>query len=510
MSPIASSYPSYVESLIGFRDFHNEVINMPRDAFSNTGIEKIRTIAGYLLLCQGILGNTGATYKTIMGAIHSSLNSNAFPQKRDIELEDRYFRFNDLDTNYEIEGRMFRHWMAMCKFFGLLRTYSSREAVIVYEKCSEYYLSDNKALVPVARNNLLNLNAGDNDFLLSLRGPQITQKTNYRPAHAILRYIAEIGRGVTSFELATLLGRVDGIQEEAEIISRALEVGKSLPNRMEQQIPYFFAQMGWRHDNGVLFSYAASQEPHFKFNSFLLFMRSFGLIRFDEHSQLFWNTEYAQEILSDDISYALADLEKLLNYIDDDDQTDAELRDIILVQRNPQLLDLIRTTDDFYRRMNKRSLRNPIIINNKRRRNQLIAELAKLKSNYICQYSGEPSFQTPLGKPYCEAHHIIEFGSENGPDITSNLVVLGPEPHKAIHLGSTKVKEDVYVKLLESEAINYDMFKEMVEDYACLTRSHVVILFSRHLITIAQKQELLELLNQQNDTEDSLSRQGMI
>lgn len=502
MNVIASNYPAYIESEEGFIKFHNEVINMPRDAFSNTGIEKLKIISGYLLLCEEILGNEAVSYKTIMGAIHDSLDSKKYPQSRDFEMEERYFIFSDLDINYVAEGRMFRHWMAMSMFFGLLRKKAHARYVINYDKCSEYYLSDSKILIPVARNNLLNLEAGSNDFLLSLRGPQITRETQYRPAFAILRYIAEIGRGVTSFELSALLGRVDDLQKETDILSRALAVGRVLPARMEQQVPYFFAQMGWRHKNGRLFTYAVSQEPYFKFNSFLLFMIAFELIRLDKQSGLYWNTDYAREILSDDISYALADLERLLNYLDDDEQNDAELRNIILFQRSPQLLELIKTTEDFHKRMNKRSLRNPIIVNNKRKRNQLIAELAKIKCNYTCQYTGKPSFETPTGKPYCEAHHIIEFGSEGGPDITNNLVVLGPEPHKAIHLGSTRVKENVYAKLINSNAINFEMFKEMIVEYGCLTSSHIDILFSRHLVTITQKQELQKMLEDQHNQLD--------
>lgn len=497
MSVIASNYSTYIGTQEGFKKFHNEVINMPRDEFSSIGLEKIRTIASYLLLCKETIGNDSVTYKAIMQTIHEALNSQIYPRIRDLELEKRYFCFNDIKINYNKEGRMFRHLMGICLFFGLLEKETHTTCKIIYNKCKEYYLSEKNILIPVARNNLLNLNAGNNGFLLSLRGPQITNETRYRPALAILRYISEIGREVTSFELSVLLGRVDHIQKEADIIDRALKIGKLLPHCMQQQKSYFFAQMGWRNENNELFSYTPSQQPYFKFNSFLLFMRDFSLIKYNNQTHLYSNTDYANEILADDISYALADLERLLNCIDDEEQNDTELRNIILFQRSPQLLELIKTTEDFYKKMNKRSLRKPLLVNNKRKRNQLIAELAKLRCNYTCQYSGKASFQTPTGKPYCEAHHLIEFGSENGPDITNNLIVLGPEPHKALHFGSTKVIEDIYVKLIKTNAINFEMFKEMVEDYQCLTTSHIDILFNRHLITISQKHELLEMISAQ-------------
>ena len=132
--------------------------------------------------------------------------------------------------------------------------------------------------MPIARNNLMMLNAKDNDFIKALHGIKIDDKTDYRPAYAILRYINQINRPVTKFELSVLLGRIDSLKTETSIIERALKIGSILPRDEQTQIPYFFSNMKWKDSNNKLFSYVASQEPHFKFNSFLLFLHYMSFV----------------------------------------------------------------------------------------------------------------------------------------------------------------------------------------------------------------------------------------
>ena len=46
MGIIKNHYKNY-EGRTGFDTFHNQIINMPRDHFSDTSIEKIKLLAGY-------------------------------------------------------------------------------------------------------------------------------------------------------------------------------------------------------------------------------------------------------------------------------------------------------------------------------------------------------------------------------------------------------------------------------------------------------------------------------
>ena len=487
-------YSKYMGSRIGFEQFHNEVINMPRDQFSDSGLPKIRLLAGYLLLTLGKKDTEGVSYKEFMNVIKKELDEGNYPKYRDANLESRYFDFTNIDTQYDIEGRMFRHLMSLCAFFGLITSLSRQKKIINYDKCKEYYLSDDAVLMPIARNNIVMLNAKDNDFIRSLKEVIIDNETDYRPTYAILRYIHSIKRPATKFELSVLLGRIDELKKEKDILKRALDIGNVLPKTEAQQIPYFFANMKWE-ENGQHYAYAASQEPYFKFNSYLLYMESFELLKYDDVTLTYSLTEYSEKLMNDDISYLIADLEEVLKLIDDYTAENKELNDLILYQRNPELLRLAKEDNEFIKKMNLRSINKPIIdAKGKRIRNRLIAELAKIQADYMCQYAQRHIFKMPNGKYYCEAHHIIEFSTENGPDITNNLVVLGPEAHMCIHHACKEEIEDVFIQLNKNGVLTIDRFKEMITIYHCLTKSQIEVLWNKRVITTKEKQELLDLL----------------
>ncbi len=494
MSLFEQYYSQYMNTYSGFQLFHNEVINMPRDQFSDTGLEKVRLWAGYLLLTEGKIKKTGTNYKRIMDIIKEELKNDNYPNYRDGMAEQRYFNYTNLNSHYETEGRMFRHIMSLCAFFGLITSLSRQKKIVNYDKCKEYYLSDNNILMPIARNNVVMLNVKDNDFVRSLKEIIIDDTADYRPTYAILRYIHSMKRPATKFELSVLLGRIDELKNEKDILKRALDIGSVLPNTQEQQIPYFFANMNWKRENGQHFSYAASQEPYFKFNSYLLFMEKFELLQYDDVTSTYSLTKYSDKLMTDDISYLIADLEELLKLVDDYTAENKELNDLILYQRNPELLRLAKEDTEFIKKMNLRSIKNPIVDKNgKRIRNRLIAELAKIQADYMCQYAQKHIFKTPTGKYYCEAHHIIEFSTENGPDITNNLVVLGPEAHMCIHHACKDDVENVFIQLTKNGVLTFDRFKEMITIYNCLTKSQIDVLWNKKIITSKEKQDLLDL-----------------
>lgn len=240
MTVFEEYFSKYMGTREGFDTFHNEVINMPRDQFSDTGLDKIRTLAGYLLLTEEKLDKSGVNYKTTLECIATQLKNKHYPAYRDTNLETRYFSYTDITEHYKSVGRMFRHLMSLCAFFGFVKSVGKQQKIYNYDKCKEYYLSDNEILMPIARNNLMILNAKDNDFIKSLRGITIDDTTDYRPTYAILSYMHQIKRPTTKFELSILLGRIDSLKTEVKIIERALKIGAVLPKNEETQIPYFF------------------------------------------------------------------------------------------------------------------------------------------------------------------------------------------------------------------------------------------------------------------------------
>ncbi|MFL5758661.1 MAG: HNH endonuclease [Thermomicrobiales bacterium] len=64
-------------------------------------------------------------------------------------------------------------------------------------------------------------------------------------------------------------------------------------------------------------------------------------------------------------------------------------------------------------------------------RNESLAEGLKFFYHHRCQVCGH-DFKPNYGIPFAESHHI-QYLSEGGPDISSNMVVLCPNHHRIIH-----------------------------------------------------------------------------
>lgn len=191
----------------------------------------------------------------------------------------------------------------------------------------------------------------------------------------------------------------------------------------------------------------------------------------------------------------MQDLDNLISKIDNDNSAEAELMNEIILQRTPQISKAIQEDGVLVEKLNKRAIRNTQYDNEgKRKRNKFIIKLAKIKANYTCEATGRKTFKMPNGQYYVEAHHIIEFSRENGPDITENILVLGPEKHMLLHHACQEEKEDLFNHLKTNGKINIERFRKMHTVYNCLTREHIEILADKKLISSIDKEELLELI----------------
>lgn len=493
MSHLRAYFQEYAVTRDNFDTFHNQVINMPRDSFTNVDLGKLQTLAAYLLLVEDVVPADGISYQDLISLIASKIRQDVFPSyHRDLEMEQLYFIYADLQDHYKRNGRMFRHLMATCSFFGMLTSYSRTNKIINFDKCREYALSSNEVLIPIARNNIINVNVNSNDFIRRLHGISIGANANYRPTYGILKYIKEIGRPVTKFELAILLGRIDQVQTEREVIARALTIGRRLPIDSQQaQIEYVFRKMGWIDTSGNLFSYAQSQQPEFKFNTYFLYLEAFGLVLQRPVDKKIVLTNYAAQLLNDSIPFNIADLEALINLLSED-VSDITLRNILITQYDKELMAHLVEDTNFIKKMNRRSLAHPVIIDGVRKRNKFIAELAKIKTNYTCQ-AGSTTFRQSNGRNYVEAHHIIEF-AKGGPDIIDNLLVLGPTPHALLHKGAVAEIQNLYNHLKLNGAISLNLFQGMITEYNCLSKEHLELLADRKLISLQQKAELAAMV----------------
>lgn len=489
-------FKDYTDTAQGFQKFHNEVINMPRPDFENIGLQILRVVASYLLLIQDKVSIFGNNYKEIMQLISDELKSHHYPKIRNVEFEDKYFDFVDLDYHYDNEGRMFRHYMGLASFWGMIHSISRQKKQIKFEVCNDFVSVDENKINDFTRNLSLNVDIKTNDFIQNLSGVAcIKPDANYHPTLSILKYMKEIDRDVTDFELAVLLGRIDKLQNEQIIIQRALDIGRQFVSRTRQgQQQEFFRNMGWfDKETNVMFSYAASQQPWFKFQTYFLFLEDFGLVTYNRVTESYALTEDAKELLGT-LPASVLDLNKLLAKLDlsSGSTSDATMKDI-LIKTNMDTLKELVSNESLIKAINKYSLEHPCVNKDgKKQRNQFIAELARIRENYHCQ-AGTATFERPDGRNYVEAHHIIEF-SKGGPDVLENLLALGPTPHSQIHRGSDKARQDMYTHLMSRGAITYKLFKTMMEEYHCLTEDHLDFLVINHLISEQQKVELRALM----------------
>lgn len=498
---ISEYYSEYVGTKEKFETFHNNVINMPRANFSELDdtIKLLKCLASYIMLIDKDILTDTINYKTIYHEIFKNYKNGIIPeQNRDLEFERRYLdRTESFDFLYGDEGkngRMFRHYMEYFAFFNIFKNgTNSRNKRIDIESLEELLLTPDDVLFDVFRNKILNINIKDNDFIKNLQGIEISANADYRPARAIISYCKEMNRPVTVFEIAILLGRVDSLQDEKSIIHRAITIGKQLPRTKEDQQKQIFGCMGWKSGN-ILFQYSQSQNPDFKFNVFLLFMNTFGLIEYNDSTKLITLTDYSTELIGEDIAFEVLDLEKLLVMIDDDSEDSNKLSDIIIRKRTETITKAILDDGELVVKLNQRNIRNPIIKRGKRVRNKLIAEVAKIKANYLDEVTLRPTFEGKNGKNYIEAHHIIEFSGENGPDITDNLICLGPQNHSLIHHGSSNAVDDFYTTCQSRGVLTFDRFKGMCTKYRCLTTEHVKVLLSKKIISKTDAEELNELI----------------
>lgn len=477
-----------------FKIFHNQVINMPRDNFSYINPGAIQSLCAYFLLIENEYDNVnGMTYPQIRDLIKSKIANNIFPQKyRNERLEKKFFQINDPEGDI---ARLWRHPAEMAFFLGILKSHKNNKKIIDYKLCKNLY--NNECLfMDIMQNYWFYLNINNNEDISSKEGIRLNDNADYRITYGILTYLKSIDRAATKFELSILLGRIDNLQTEKEILDRALIVGKELPTEQNDQIFYFFKKMQWVNNDNTIIKYKSSQQPYFKFNTYFLYLQAFKLININEIDQKITLTPKSIEMLSDnEIPLELQDLDNLISKIDDDKSTEAELMNEIILQRTPQISKAIQENTILIEKLNRRAIRNTQYdCNNKRKRNKFITELAKIKANYTCEATGRKTFRMPNGQYYVEAHHIIEFSKENGPDITENILILGPEKHMLLHHACQEEKEDLYNHLKTNGKINIERFKRMHTIYNCLTAEHVEALANKKLISSIDKVELLKLI----------------
>lgn len=239
---IKEYFSSYEKTKAGFEKFHNEVINMPRPSFSEipTIIKTLKSLASYILLIDKKVLVEPVGIKQIYKELYDNYKLGIFPDShRNQAFEDRYLnRTESFEYLYSDEGkcgRMFRHYMAFFTFLGYFDVVSKNKRKVDLDGMEELILSPEDALLDLLRNRLLEVNINSNPFIKVETCIPIATNADYRPARAILKYCNELKRSATDFEIAVLLGRVDSVQNEKDILLRAIKIGSTLPATFDEQ-----------------------------------------------------------------------------------------------------------------------------------------------------------------------------------------------------------------------------------------------------------------------------------
>ena len=503
---IAKSFENYRNTHINFDNFHNQVINMPRAKFEHLSdfIKLLKSLASYILLIDKEILANPINPKEIYHQVFENYKCNIVPsQNRNAAFENEFLKVNgEFDDIYHSFGRRFRHYTEYLSFFDIFKRikvgnkWSKQKGLLDIDSLRELELTKEDDLFDVFRNRLLDLNVKNNSHVVVCEGIDLHDDIDYRPARAILRYIFEMDRAVSDFEIAILLGRIDEVQNEEDILVRANNIGKELPDSIGDQINLVFDSMLWKTNGGVRYQYRSSQNPDFKFKSFIILMETFGMITYDRSSHFINLTDYSRDLIQDEIPLDVLDLEHLLVKIDSGTADSKELTDLILKRRTDAITQAIQADGELVEKLNIRNIHHPPMKNGKRIRSKLIMEVAKIKVNYIDEVEGVAPFASKSGTSYVEAHHIIEFGREGGPDITDNLICLGPANHSLVHHGD---REDVlafFNKCRTIGAIVYHRFEIICTKYHCLTKEHVLALLKKGLISEIEKNNLNALIDQ--------------
>lgn len=496
-------FDKYKNDYEKFCYFNTLVLNMPRHQFGTMNIKFAKDLA---ILLDEIKIDESCKLKIVdlYILIHFFIKrsnpkiSNFIYDLFNLHLD----KAQDIRNFYNTKSgkaRDFRHLVMIMRLWGMLENDELTINKINHEVCQEFLALDINEQEGL-RAKIIGMDIMDNPMFVTLDVIKDRIKDNtifsYKPATFILRYMKELDRPVSQFEISNLLGIiVPECYNANALFDNALQIGKKMPSNIEEHQKWFFNYMNWIHEDGSQFRYVSSQAPHFKFKSFLLFMENLNLIQ-KLANESFILTDDSLKILKEDIPMEVAELEKYIN-IAEQSYSDKDLADLIIYNIKPSLLKYAAQNDEFIKAMNLRAINMPKFDKKgKKIRNRLIAELAKVKANYTCQISQRPTFKDAKGNNYVESHHLIEINGEDGPDIIDNLLVISPFYHSMLHHACSEEITELYNHIRKNNIITIDTFKNMIDNYHCIEKKHIQFLFQKKLISKIEYEELMSYIKQ--------------
>ncbi|MCC3146052.1 hypothetical protein LJ207_12090 [Halanaerobium sp. Z-7514] len=482
-------FDKYKNSKEGFKKFHKLAINMPRESFEDSNYTMVSQLAELLLEINDRLNQIEG--KITYVDIYALFNTTIFKNKDNFNLIAKKEFFND-SLNYEEskvnyrntnDGRLFRHIMELCKFFSLL----NHDNKVQTSTCEEYLNIKSKG--NFIRNKLISINIFKNPHCKNVRSVNKTMKkinknnNMYYPAKSILQYLDFLERKASIFEISYLFGIIEpNCTTNNEFLERAKQLQYVFTNETFNHKIDFFNYMGWKDSNNIEYKIKASQNIDFKFKAFILYMDDINLINLNKNNEITL-TDYSKEILLDSLPPEVYNLENYLNELESY-KPEAFLEKVI--KNNDTILkENLYQNDKFLELFSKKNYKKQ-----DRKRSQLLVYLAKLANEFKCEVDNSLTFIDKNGDNYVEAHHILEFNRDKGPDVIENLIILNPYHHSLIHHGHHSEVEDFYRKLTRDKTITLERFKEMHDKYGCLREEHADILREKGILLRKEKEDL--------------------
>ena len=203
-----------------------------------------------------------------------------------------------LQVNYADHGRHFRLYLEVFTMLGYLgvgrqHAHSRRIASFVGDLVELGRQASRTSVMQRLQSRVLSVKFWS-PYVSTKSNAGYFQNKSYRPASAIMKYLAEC-ESATTFELAVCFGTaIKGVANENDAVEHALAIREQLPDDEDGQRRHFYELQGWIDNQELSTPPPSSRDPAFRFRNFLEIMKAVGLLESDGVARR-WGGRYISE-----------------------------------------------------------------------------------------------------------------------------------------------------------------------------------------------------------------------
>jgi hypothetical protein len=264
-----------------YDEFMDRVFNCPRPHFRVT-LQELISAAGYLNEIADSVNASGGLPVILIFRKLQKVVENGF--------EPAYVSPDNtltglLKVNYADHGRHLRLYLEVFTMLGYLgvgreHAHSRRIASLVGDLVELGRQANQTSIMQRLQSRVLSVKFWS-PYVSTKSNAGYFQDKSYRPASAIMKYLAE-REGATAFELAVCFGTaIKGIANEDDALEHALAIREQLPDDEDGQRRHFYELQGWIDNQELSTPLPSSRDPAFRFRNFLEIMKAVGLLELD-------------------------------------------------------------------------------------------------------------------------------------------------------------------------------------------------------------------------------------